>query len=96
MYFSVLLMMACTDHLTDQIDVGEGYLQLSFLQAESRAVVGSDGSGFFSNGDQVGLYIDNGDQVQYQEMTYQDGDWFPRLKRSEFGYGRGAGCHSPG
>ncbi|WP_274958193.1 hypothetical protein [Millionella massiliensis] len=37
--------------------------------------------------DRIGLYIDNGSEVQYRELTYQGGEWMPRLKRSDFGDG---------
>ena len=64
------------------------YLQLDFVRSEMRANMAGDGSGTFSEGDVIGLYIDNGDEIQYRSLTYTAGQWQPRLKRSEFGTGR--------
>lgn len=84
---AVWAMSACTERI-ETPSAGDGYLDLEFLQAETRAVISPDGSGSFSDGDRVGLFIDNGSVVQYRELTYQGGVWTPRLKRSEFGTGR--------
>ena len=62
-------------------------MRLTFSRLETRAEMASDGSGTFSEGDRIGLYIDNGREVQYRELTYQGGEWMPRLKRSDFGDG---------
>ena len=81
-----LLLTACT---TDPEGVAAGgeedYLQLNILKEETRANLDEDGSGTFSEGDCIGLYIDNGTRRQYRELTLQGGEWTPRLKRSEFG-----------
>mgnify|MGYP001519402485 FL=1 len=68
-------------------DRNDGYLQLEFSRDMTRADIGNDGSGSFSAGDVVGLYIDNGDNVEYRELTYDGSEWLPRLERSEFGFG---------
>ena len=51
------------------------YLQLDFVRSEMRANMAGDGSGTFSEGDVVGLYIDNGDEIQYRSLTYTAGQW---------------------
>ncbi len=66
----------------------DAYLELFFSSPASRADLSADGSGVFQEGDCIGLYIDNGNEIQYRELTYSSGDWQPRLKRSEFGEGR--------
>lgn len=65
----------------------DGYLKLNFHQAETRADITPDGSGTFTEGDIIGLYIDNGNDVEYRTLQYTDGEWLPRLRRSEFGDG---------
>lgn len=92
-FLSVALLMVagvlsgCTNRLDEPMRGGAGYLELNFLQPETRITVNPDGSGTFTDGDRVGLYIDNGTAVQYREMTYEGGVWTPRLKRSDFGTG---------
>ncbi len=65
-----LLLTACT---TDPEGVAAGgtedYLQLNILKEETRANLDEDGSGTFSEGDRIGLYIDNGTRRQYRELT---------------------------
>lgn len=67
---------------------GDGCLQLTFSRAATRADVAQDGSGDFVEGDRIGLYIDNGTDVSYRQLTLTGGQWLPLLKRSEFGSGR--------
>lgn len=92
-FLSVALLMVagvlsgCTNRLDDPMRGGADYLELNFLQPETRITVNPDGSGTFTEGDRVGLYIDNGTAVQYRELTYEGGVWTPRLKRSDFGTG---------
>lgn len=86
--FAVWAMSACAERIETPSAAGEGYLELELLQTETRAVVSPDGNGSFTEGDRVGLFVDNGSSVQYRELTYQNGTWTPRLKRSEFGAGR--------
>lgn len=92
-FLSVALLMivgvlsGCTNRLDEPMRGGAGYLELNFLQPETRITVNPDGSGTFTEGDRVGLYIDNGTAVQYRELTYEGGVWTPRLKRSDFGTG---------
>ena len=82
-----LVFSSCSpeqDFLGEQND---GYLHLSFSKSDTRADLNPDGSGSFSEGDKIGLYIDNGNEVQYRELTYSNGQWTPLLRRSEFGTG---------
>lgn len=67
---------------------GDGCLQLTFSRTATRADVAQDGSGDFVEGDRIGLYIDNGTDVSYRQLTLTGGQWLPLLKRSEFGSGR--------
>lgn len=67
---------------------GDGCLQLTFSRVATRADVAQDGSGDFVEGDRIGLYIDNGADVSYRQLTLTGGQWLPLLKRSEFGSGR--------
>lgn len=68
-------------------DGEEGYISLHFARAETRAEVDDSGAGSFTEGDRIGLFIDNGETVSYRELTRTSGEWLPRLKRSEFGTG---------
>lgn len=39
-------------------------------------------------GDCVGVYINNGSDIQYRELTFEGGEWLPKLKRQDFGPGQ--------
>lgn len=67
---------------------GEDYLQLFFTKSAARADLAPDGSGNFSEGDRIGLYINGENGISYKELTFKGGEWLPRLKRSDFGKGR--------
>ena len=65
------------------------YIQLYFTKTETtRADIGEDGSGSFNEGDCVGVYINNGSDIQYRELTFEGGEWLPKLKRQDFGPGQ--------
>lgn len=84
----ILALASCSTEptgFTDQVE--DGYLQLDFAKCTTRADLDTDGSGSFIEGDRIGLYIDNGSQIQYRELTYTSGQWTPRLKRQDFGTG---------
>lgn len=49
--------------------------------------MGTDGAGRFTEGDRIGLFVDNGSEVAYRELTYTAGSWEPLLRRSDFGDG---------
>lgn len=84
------IIFSCTEDKSYQPDVNpEGYIQLNFYNAdnETKADINSDGSGNFSNGDKIGLFITGENKTDYRELTYQDGQWMPLLKRADFGDG---------
>ncbi len=84
----ILFLTNCASDKEEYTPITDGYLQLLFAQPETRADLSDDGSGTFQEGDRIGLYIDNGTDLAYRELTYTAGEWLPRLKRSEFGDGR--------
>ena len=67
---------------------GDEYLSLTFTQTLSRADLSQEGAGSFSEGDCIGLYVACEGNISYRELTLTGGEWYPRLKRSEFGKGR--------
>lgn len=82
------LAAACNDEPTDlPTPSHDGYLELNFSVPETRADLNASGAGNFSEGDRIGLYVDNGSKVEYRELTYKSGAWEPRLLRSDFGEG---------
>ena len=83
-----MVFSACTSEKTEFNDpAGGDRLQLTFTRAATRADVSQDGSGDFTDGDRIGLYVDNGTDVSYRQLTLTGGQWLPVLKRSEFGSG---------
>lgn len=81
------LFSSCSteDDITSSSDE---YLSLTFTKTLSRADLSQEGAGSFSEGDCIGLYVACEGNVSYRELTLTDGEWYPRLKRSEFGKGR--------
>lgn len=65
----------------------DGYLHLTFTKSGTKASIGSDGSGEFTNGDRIGLFISDGTTDSYRELSLDNGEWVPALRRSEFGEG---------
>lgn len=83
----VCLLAACSKEFSDPTGVqDDNYLEISFSRA-TRADLDANGAGNFSEGDRIGLYIDNGSETVYRELTYTSGEWQPRLRRSDFGSG---------
>ena len=70
------------------ISEGDRYIEIKFTQEDSdtRAEIGDDGSGFFTDGDKVGLYI-YGKQTKQVILTREGGQWTPKLLKSELGAG---------
>lgn len=83
----VSLFSSCSveDDLTP---LGDEYLSLTFTKTLSRADLSQEGAGSFSEGDCIGLYVACEGNISYRELTLTGGEWYPRLKRSEFGKGR--------
>lgn len=66
----------------------DGFLQLDFAMPATRANLDQNGAGSFTEGDRIGLYIDNGAELIYRELSYEGGQWLPKLNRRELGTGR--------
>lgn len=64
------------------------YVEMVFTQDNkgTKAEIGEDGSGSFTEGDKVGLYI-YGEQTRQVILTMEDGQWTPKLQKSELGSG---------
>lgn len=85
---SLGMLGACTTEKSDPAaERLDDYLQLTFSTTETRADLDGNGSGTFSEGDKVGLFIGNGSTTEYRELTYTAGEWQPLLRRCEFGEG---------
>lgn len=78
----------CTSDPTSDGTGSEEYILLNFSKNDTRADISDDGSGSFSEGDVIGLYLDNGSRIEYRELRYESGQWQPRLRRPDFGEGR--------
>ena len=67
---------------------GSEYVEMVFTQDNegTKAEIGEDGSGSFTEGDKVGLYI-YGEQTRQVILTMEDGQWTPKLQKSELGSG---------
>lgn len=85
---SSITLAGCYDADDNAAADAGGFLWLNLSKGETRAAIDSDGAGSFTEGDRVGLYIDNGTTTQYRELVYEGGEWLPRLRRQEFGMGR--------
>ena len=86
----VILAAGCSSE-TDERSVSAGhsdYLQLNMEKTVTRTDLAADGTGSFRKDDRVGLYIDNGSEIVYKELTYDGNEWVPRLRRQEFGDGK--------
>ena len=53
---------------------------------QTRADIGEDGSGSFTDGDRIGIYI-YGAPSRHIVLTRQNGTWTPRLRKSDLGEG---------
>lgn len=58
----------------ERFDGAEDYISLHFARAETRAEVDDSGAGSFTEGDRIGLFIDNGETVSYRELTRTSGE----------------------
>lgn len=84
----LLVLSSCYSDFEDSKYVqNDGFIELTFISNESRASINSDGSGSFSEGDVIGLHINNGEKTEFRKLTYIDGRWTPDLRRSDFGDG---------
>lgn len=85
---SSIALAGCYDADDNAAADAGGFLWLNLSKSETRAAIGGNGVGAFTEGDRVGLFIDNGTTTQYRELVYEGGEWLPRLRRQEFGMGR--------
>jgi hypothetical protein len=82
------LLAACSSDLNDPAaGGGNDLLELNFSIAATRTSLDDSGAGSFSEGDRVGLYIDNGTEVAYRELTLTGGEWQPRCAAATSGQG---------
>ena len=82
------LLAACSSDLNDPAaGGGNDLLELNFSIAATRTSLDDSGAGSFSEGDRVGLYIDNGTEVAYRELTLTGGEWQPRGAAATSGQG---------
>ena len=67
----------------------EDFIQFSFnRQVFTRASMEEDGSGDFTEGDRIGLYIEQkAGTYRHIVLTRESGTWLPRLKKSDLGEG---------
>lgn len=83
------LLSGCRSVLDNPIpDDTDGFLQLEFSMPATRAEIDGNGAGSFSDGDRIGLFIDNGEEIISQELTFNGGEWSPKLNRRDLGTGR--------
>lgn len=82
-------LQSCTrEHPVSPEPVSEGFLDLSFVIAGTKAEISADGTGSFTEGDRIGIYIQGDNGLSYQELTFSGAGWTPKLKRSDYGEGR--------
>lgn len=74
---SSIALAGCYDADDNAAADAGGFLWLNLSKGETRAAIDSDGAGSFTEGDRVGLYIDNGTTTQYRELVYEGGEWLP-------------------
>ncbi len=89
-FISILFLsfFSCSTEFQDNYqESDDGDLDIVFSKEETRVDLASDGSGSFTEGDKVGLYLQGDKGLSYRELTYSGGQWMPRLKRSDFGEG---------
>lgn len=73
-----LSFFSCSSEIQDNYqNKDDGYLDIAFSKVETRADLASDGSGSFTEGDKVGLYLQGDKGLSYRELTYSGGQWMP-------------------
>ena len=87
--FLVLLWTGCSERI-DRLAEEDGFVDFVFSREvpQTRADIGEDGSGSFTDGDRIGLYIEQ--QIgtyRHIVLTRQNGTWTPRLRKSDLGEG---------
>lgn len=84
----LLVVSSCNSEFEDSPQLPKDeYIEFSFNTIESRTTIDQYGNGRFTEGDVIGLYINNGKQTEFRKLTYVEGKWMPNLRRSDFGDG---------
>lgn len=84
----LLVFSSCTSEFEPfRQSQNDEFLEFTFTTADSRANINSDGSGYFTEGDVIGLCISNGDKTEFRKLEFSNGQWTPLLRRSDFGDG---------
>lgn len=85
----LVLFQSCTEEQPEYHGaVSEGFLDLDFIIGETKAAISPDGTGSFTEGDKIGLYVQGDNGLSYQELTFSGTEWTPMLRRSDFGDGK--------
>lgn len=61
--------------------------ELTKSEIESRASIQDDGSGSFTEGDIVDLYARSTSGEEHLQLTLQNGEWTPKVRRNQLGTG---------
>lgn len=84
----LLVFSSCTSEFEPfRQSQNDEFLEFTFTTADSRANINSDGSGYFTEGDVIGLCISNGGRTEFRKLEFSNGQWTPLLRRSDFGDG---------
>lgn len=83
-----LLMHACSDEMAGGRSDAP-FVEFSFTRSpvKTRAAVGEDGSGSFTEGDKIDLYSRSTSGEKHFLLTMQGGKWKPQIPRSQLGEG---------
>jgi|GEM_PF-2080596 procyclic form-specific polypeptide B-alpha (fragment) len=86
---SFLFLVSCQEEFRTNEEGDDCFVEFSFIQSpvETRAVVGEDGSGSFTDGDKIDLYTRSVSGAKHFLLTMQDGQWKPQIRRSQLGEG---------
>lgn len=93
LYISAFMLVSCSKDL-DCMTTDNGadkFVAFSFSVPETRSMTDEDGSGKFTDGDRIGLYV-NG---KLHILTQENGTWKPKLKRSEIEEGKYISAYYP-
>ena len=86
---SAVLWHGCQEIDEDGSLSRDGYVDFVFTgtSPESKADISWDGTGSFTDGDRVGLYV-YGSPTKHIVLTMEDGKWTPNLRKSDLGTGK--------
>lgn len=70
----LLVFSSCTSEFEPfRQSQNDELLEFTFTTADSRANINSDGSGYFTEGDVIGLCISNRDGVEFRKLKFSNG-----------------------